>query len=87
MLGVFPLGHSDEFQPLATLVSSGAFVGKNDYARARVASVPAMMADELVRPTITMAPMPTGSPGGSSQNDSIATLLESDIVGDGGAAQ
>jgi cell division protein FtsI (penicillin-binding protein 3) len=88
MLGVFPLGHQDSFEPLVTLVAANAGDGANDYARRAVASVPAMMIDELARPTITRAPMPGTRP------DSIATLIKADASeipdddeGDPGATQ
>lgn len=75
MLGVFPLGHTDQFQPLQTLMAMNAGDGsKNEYARKAGSSVPAMMMDELARPTITMAPMP------SSRPDSIATLIKADAA-------
>ena len=74
MLGVFPLGHTDQFQPLQTLMAMNGGDGKNEYARVAKGSVPAMMMDELARPTITMTPMP------SSRPDSIATLIRADAT-------
>ena len=74
MLGVFPLGHTDQFQPLQTLIAMNGGDGKNEYARTAKGSVPAMMMDELARPTITMTPMP------SSRPDSIATLIRADAT-------
>jgi cell division protein FtsI (penicillin-binding protein 3) len=75
MLGVFPMGHHDTFGPLPTLVAALPTDGKNEYARKAVASVPAMMMDELARPTITMAPLPTGA-----RPDTIATLIKAEIA-------
>jgi hypothetical protein len=64
MLGVFPLGHQDNFEPLGGLIASGAFAGPNDYARAtKVANtVPAMMMDELQTPVITTEPVAAVTP-------------------------
>ena len=74
MLGVFPMGHHDTFEPLPTLVAALPDDGKNEYARKAVASVPAMMMDELARPTITMAPMPGARP------ETIAALIKADVA-------
>src|SRR5262249_55440373 len=89
MLGVFPMGHQDTFEPLPTLIADLPNDGKNEYARKAVASVPAMMMDELSRPTITMEPLTT-----AKQPDAIgrlikanATELPEDIEEDAGATQ
>jgi cell division protein FtsI (penicillin-binding protein 3) len=82
MLGVFPIGHQDTFEPLASLISARAAeaiaAGKKPAVSKAVASVPAMMIDELARPTITLAPMPEAPAAG----DAIATLIKADIDGD-----
>ncbi len=75
LLGVFPMGHHDTFEPLPTLIAALPNDGKNEYAKKAVASVPAMMMDELARPTISMAPMPTGS-----RPDTIAALIKADVA-------
>jgi cell division protein FtsI (penicillin-binding protein 3) len=86
MLGVFPMGHRDSFEPLTTLVANYASSG-NEYARKAVASVPAMMMDELSRPTITMEALPVGT-----HPDAITLIkadadLPDDIEEDTGAPQ
>jgi len=95
MLGVFPLNHPDNFEPLATLVSSGAFAGPNDYARiTKAVAVPAMMMDEIQTPVITtetVAAKPTAPPVTpvAHKADSIAALIETrtPAVGDAGETQ
>jgi len=80
MLDVFPLNHPDNFEPLATLVSSGAFAGPNDYARITkaVATVPAMMMDEIQTPIITADPGAAAPAARSTphKGDAIAALID-----------
>ncbi|TAL01710.1 MAG: penicillin-binding protein 2 [Rhodospirillaceae bacterium] len=93
MLGVFPLNHPDNFEPLASLVSSGAFAGPNDYARITkaVATVPAMMMDEIQTPIITTEPVAANATPGpaSRKGDSIAALIDTrtPAAGDTGETQ
>jgi len=95
MLGVFPATSTDTFEPLASMVASGMFAGKNDYVRAtKAASVPNMMLDELNTPVITTAvettpaPVPVVTPV-AKPGDAIANLIEAKatVAGDAGASE
>jgi cell division protein FtsI (penicillin-binding protein 3) len=89
MLGVFPLNHPDNFEPLANMVASGAYVGKNDYAKTtKVATVPAMMMDEIQTPEITAAPIAAAAttPPAAHKVDAIASLIETHVPIAGGTA-
>jgi cell division protein FtsI (penicillin-binding protein 3) len=99
MLGVFPLNHEDNFEPLGRMIASGEFVGKNDYARAtKLATVPAMMMDEIQTPLITEADTPAAAstppvakasaPIAAAHTDAIAALIKAPATrGDVGATQ
>jgi cell division protein FtsI (penicillin-binding protein 3) len=93
MLGVFPATATDTFEPLASMVASGAYASKNDYARTRTASVPAMMMDELNTPVITAAaetaPAPAPAAPAVQPGDAIARLIaaKATVAGDAGATE
>jgi hypothetical protein len=101
MLGVFPLGHQDNFEPLSSLIASGAFAGPNDYVRAtKVATLPAMMMDEINTPIITLEPVGAAAPAAAipatkasaliaaPHKDSIAALINAPATtGDVGETQ
>lgn len=101
MLGVFPLGHQDNFEPLGSLIASGAFAGPNDYARAtKVAAVPKMMMDEIETPSITeesaaaitttvaIPATKASAPIPAAHKDAIAALISAPATtGDAGETQ
>jgi hypothetical protein len=82
LLGVFPMGHSDDFQPLTTLMQAYRNDGADEYAQPTLISAPVAPADPFGEGTTT-TPRETDS-------DSIAGLIEDrqrERTGGGGEAQ
>ncbi|MBL8643249.1 MAG: penicillin-binding protein 2 [Rhodospirillaceae bacterium] len=99
MLGVFPVGHTDQFQPLAGLIAArGALHEKNEYAAAAAAiqttavqtTATTIPADSIgTVPAVARTPLPDNGEAditrAPEENDSIGTLI--DTIGDDGEAE
>ncbi len=95
MLGVFPLGHEDNFQPLVSLMAAYTNGGKDEYStagtQANALVKTAARAEVVAKPIATAAPLETAkaldiyaeSPGLTAEPAGTSTTApDSDSIGD-----
>jgi hypothetical protein len=87
MLGVFPVGHDDNFQPFSTLIQAFAGDGHDEHATTTLVKAPALAAP-VVAPVDPFSESTTTDE--KDDDDSIAGLIDdmhAQNSGGGGEAQ
>ena len=87
LLGVYPIGHTDDFQPLTALVQVYGG-GKHSDAQLRLANLAAAdMPENAKTADFYLPPQPVSANPAADNSDNLFRTLEKQGVGGGGAAQ